>query len=56
MLELKKRNESNTMITVGPYRICIERERFLQWERTVMSKAGFTKADIHAEIVRRLGV
>ena len=40
----------------GPYRIPLSRERFLLLERDLMTTAGFTKAEIHAEILRRLGV
>ncbi len=55
MLIPKKKSESETIITVGPYRIPVKREDFQKWEADLMCQAGFTDAEIKAEILRRLG-
>lgn len=55
-VQTKKDSGPDTRIIVGPYRIPLSRERFLLLERDLMTTAGFTKAEIHAEILRRLGV
>ena len=55
-MQTKKDSGPDTRIIVGPYRIPLSRERFLLLERDLMTTAGFTKAEIHAEILRRLGV
>ena len=55
-VQTKKDSGPDTRIIVGPYRIPLSRERFLFLERDLMTTAGFTKAEIHAEILRRLGV
>ena len=52
-MQTKKDSGPDTRIIVGPYRIPLSRERL---ERDLMTTAGFTKAEIHAEILRRLGV
>ena len=56
MLIPKKRSVTETIIIVGPYRIPVPKERFLQWEKDLMREAGFTDKAIKAEIRRRLGV
>lgn len=55
-MQTKKESGPDTRIVVGPYRIPLSRERFFKLERDIMLAAGFTKAEIHAEILRRLGV
>lgn len=55
MLEPKK-EAVNTLLVVGPYRIPVQREQFLRWERHMMRTVGFAKFEIHAEILRRLGI
>lgn len=55
-MQTKKDSGPDTRIIVGPYHFP-SRERFLLLERDIMTTAaGFTKAEIHAEILRRLGV
>ena len=54
MLIPKKRSASETIITVGPYRIPVTRDAFKKWEAELMREAGFTDAEIKAEILRRL--
>ena len=56
MLEPKKPRAADTLVIVGPYRIPVSRNVFVQWEQNLMGKAGFTAAAIHAEILRRLGI
>lgn len=55
MLIPKKKSESETIITVGPYRIPVKCAAFKKWEAEFMREAGFTTAEIKAEILRRLG-
>jgi len=46
----------STFVVVGPYRVPVSREAFLAWEESIMRSAGFTAAEIRAEILRRLGI
>ena len=55
MLIPKKKSESETIITVGPYRITVTRDAFKRWEAELMRGTGFTDKEIKAEILRRLG-
>lgn len=55
MLIPKKKSATETMITVGPYRIPVKQEAFKEWEAALMREAGFTDKAIKAEILRRLG-
>lgn len=50
-----KKPTTDTVIVVGPYRIAVMREAFQKWEAALMRDAGFTHAEIKAEILRRLG-
>ena len=52
MLVPKKKSATETIITVGPYRIPV---KFKAWEAALMRDAGFTDREIKAEILRRLG-
>lgn len=45
-----------TQVVIGPYRIPLQREVFIEWEAELMTSAGFTNKDICAEILRRLGI
>ena len=55
MLVPKKKSATETIITVGPYRIPVTRDAFKKWEAELMRDAGFTDREIKAEILRRLG-
>ena len=55
MLIPKKKSESETIITVGPYRSPVTRDAFKRWEAELMRGTGFTDKEIKAEILRRLG-
>ena len=56
MQEQKRGKAANTFVVIGPYRVPVSREEFLAWEQNVMQYAGFTAAEIRAEILRRLGI
>lgn len=55
MLVPKKKSATETIITVGPYRIPVKLDKFTAWEAALMRDAGFTDREIKAEILRRLG-
>ena len=55
MLIPKRKQATETIIIVGPYRIPVTREAFKKWEAELMGGAGFTDREIKAEILRRLG-
>lgn len=55
MLIPKKKSATETIITVGPYRIPVKLDVFKEWEAALMAEAGFTDKEIKAEILRRLG-
>lgn len=54
MLIPKKKSATETIITVGPYRIPVKLNAFKEWEAALMAEAGFTDREIKAEILRRL--
>lgn len=42
MLVPKKKSATETIITVGPYRIPVKLDKFKAWEAALMRDAGFT--------------
>lgn len=48
--------KSDTMLVLGPYRIAIERERFLAWREEVGQAVGFEDEAVMAEMLRRLAL
>jgi ParB-like chromosome segregation protein Spo0J len=46
--------ESGTHLVLGPYRLKVERQRFLDWEEEIRGAAGFAKEQVIDEMARRL--
>jgi hypothetical protein len=52
----KKKNLSDVYITVGEYRILVDRDIYLKWLEDLKSKTGFDKLSIAKEIKKRLKI
>lgn len=47
--------QANTQVVVGGYRIIVGREAYQAWVDEVREEVGYEKAEVEAEILRRLG-
>lgn len=52
--EVKPGRPFDTYLTLGSFRIRIEREKYLEWEAAIRSEFEFDAKRIEAEILRRI--
>lgn len=52
----EQREPYDTMLTLGPYRVPVERDKFTRWEEQIRATVGFEKDAILAEMARRMGL